>query len=109
MKIRIQPVAGGHYDFAEFRCDCGRIARIGVGDNNWEEPVDEKGRPTKENPTSERQPRIGPPKCYPLKFDPDDVTCQNCDWKTSCMSHRGIGVPHTNEELERIKSGGLKQ
>lgn len=102
MKIRIQPVAGGHYDFAEFRCDCGRVARIGVGENNWEEQVDEKGRPTEENPVSEELP-----KCYG-NYESDDPLCQfGCYWSNSCQAKKtagSIGVPHTNEELERIRS-----
>lgn len=59
---------------------------------------------------SNRRPRIGPPRCYGLSYDSNDPTCQQCDWSRSCVDHRGISCPITNDELERIKSrGGSKR
>ncbi len=57
---------------------------------------------------NDRRPRIGPPNCYRLKHDSKDATCRLCDWRTSCAIHIGIGVPHTDAELERIKSREVK-
>ena len=52
---------------------------------------------------SNRRPRIGPPRCYGLNYDSDDPTCMECPWSRSCADKKSIGVPHTNEELDRIK------
>ena len=56
---------------------------------------------------SNRRPRIGPPRCYGFSYDPNDPTCQQCDWSRSCADKKAtgsIGCPHTNEQLELIKS-----
>lgn len=58
---------------------------------------------------SNRRPRIDPPRCYGFSYDSNDSFCMQCPWNRSCADKKavgGIGVPHTNEELERIKSRG---
>lgn len=42
-RARWQQVLGGQQDYIEFKCDCGRVTKIGVGEKNWGEIVDEKG------------------------------------------------------------------
>ena len=94
VKVKWQQVLGGHYDYAELKCDCGRVSRVGVGENNWMEFVNEKGQTLSKSNL---------PKCYGGYNSANPICRLACYFSHSCLAKKGVGVPHTNEELERIK------